>query len=269
MKREKKPIKKLKFANLEGERPRHRTNRYGRINAGLLLKMLDEGKSQRECAKFFEVSPAAICIKLKRIAPLPIPESLKKLKPQERKFVLEKVSGKTATQSALSSYEVSSLDSAKSIGVQLMKKPGVQVAIQDLLDLHLPQENRIKRLNDWVENPDPTASLRALDLSWKLDGSYAPDKKLTVQMTYADYIRQKCALRDEMFALKKELETLTNKPSEGHEAPEGREAPGQVIEGQVLEGQCIPGHETSEGQQAKPEGGSQNDQDPNDQDPKG
>ena len=85
--------------------------------------------------------------------------------------------GKTATQAAFNSFEVSSRDSAKVIGSQLMKKDNVQTAIKDLMEFHgLTGSYRILKLKGHVDNRDPHVSLKALDMSFKLDSSYPPQK---------------------------------------------------------------------------------------------
>ena len=40
--------------------------------------------------------------------------------------------------------------------------------------------NRIKRLVDHIVNRDPNVSLKALDMSFKLDSSYPPQKNINL-----------------------------------------------------------------------------------------
>jgi hypothetical protein len=105
-----------------------------RIDNEEILTMLKEGKLQKEIEEHFGVTPAAICRRVKKM--LPPPESLDDLTDKERKFAIEKSKGKTATEAALSSFEVASRESAKVIGSQLMGKDNVQVAIKDLMEFH-------------------------------------------------------------------------------------------------------------------------------------
>lgn len=80
-----------------------------KIDTTLLLKMIKEGKSQKECAEFFKVSCPAICKRLKRLLPPPeVTLDKHNLTDKEKAFVIEKAKGKTNTQAVLSSYEVSS-----------------------------------------------------------------------------------------------------------------------------------------------------------------
>ncbi len=141
----------------------------------IILKLLKEGRTQKEIAKYFNVSPAAICKRLKRIKPLP--ESFENLTDKEREFALQVSEGKSQTEAALLSYDCTSRDSAKSLGCSLMKKPDIQIAISELLqESGLTRRYRIYKLGEHVDNVDPGVSLKALDQSWKLDGSYAPEK---------------------------------------------------------------------------------------------
>lgn len=153
-----------------------------KIDTNLLLKMIKEGKNQKECAKHFGVSPVAVCKKLKRL--LPPPKSLENLTEKEKKFAIEVAKGKTATQAALNSFDVSSMNSAKVIGSQLMGKPEIKMAIEELMEYHgLTRSYRIVKLKDHVDHADPNVSLKALDMSFKLDGTYAPEKHQSVSAT--------------------------------------------------------------------------------------
>lgn len=110
-----------------------------KIDPDLLLAMLREGKSQRETASYFGVSPAAICKRLKRLSS-PSPESVLArydLTPQQEAFVVEKAKGKTSTQAAFESFEVSNRNSAKVIGSQLMSKPEVNMEARNKALEHL------------------------------------------------------------------------------------------------------------------------------------
>lgn len=143
---------------------------------------------QKEIAAFFCVSPVAICKRLKRLLPQPA-QVLDKynLTNQQKQFVIEKAKGKTNTQAVMASYEVTSMQSAKVIGSQLMHKPKIPMAINDLgeqLKIYMPQNYRVRKLRSHADNPDPVVSLKALDLSWKLDGSYVSEKQITEQYSY-------------------------------------------------------------------------------------
>src|SRR3989337_3279726 len=99
-----------------------------------ILRLLKEGKNQKEIAKHFGVSPVAIHKRLKRLTLPPPPESLQKLTKKEQKFCIAIAQGKTQTQAAMDSYEVTSRKSGKAIGSQLMQKPEIQMTIPELMD---------------------------------------------------------------------------------------------------------------------------------------
>jgi hypothetical protein len=195
------------------------------IDSEKLLEMVKAGKSQKECAEFFKVSIVAISKKLKRVNPPLMPKSFEKLTAKQKKFVLEKASGKTATQAALNTHEVSSRKIAKDVGAELMTNPKIKVALQDLLDLHLPQEDRIKRLKHWIDHNDPTASLKALDLSWKLGGDYAPEKHEVVR-----------SYKQEVNELHELLNLLAEVKRAYSETQALQGTPVSVIEGEIIGG---------------------------------
>ncbi len=154
-----------------------------KIDDNLLLKLYQEGKEQKEIAKVFGCSPAAICKRLKRLIPPPLPASLEALTDAQKKFAIGVASGQTITNAALSAFEVTSRASAKTIGHRLMKDPKVKEAIEDLMNEEgLSKRYRIKRLRQHVDSPDGLISLKALDMSFKLDGSYAPEKHMNMDI---------------------------------------------------------------------------------------
>lgn len=147
-----------------------------KIDNDILLQMLSEGKTQKECATFFGVSEPAITKRLKRLSSETVLDKYD-LTDKEKAFALEKSMGKTNTQAALASFECGSLDSAKSVGSRLMDKAEIRRAIDELMEEHgLTRSYRIRKLKTHVDNRDPNVSLKALDLSWKLDASYAPEQ---------------------------------------------------------------------------------------------
>jgi predicted transcriptional regulator len=181
-----------------------------KIDDNQLLQMINEGKMQKEVAELFRVSPAAVCKRLKRLLPKPEPILERhKLTDQQKQFVIEKAKGKTNTQAVMASYEVSSLDSAKVIGSQLMAKPEIKLALNELMDCHLPQHHRIRKLRSHVVHPDPNISLKALEMANKLDGSYAPEKHLAIISVREESLRLDEELREtraRIAQLKSELE---------------------------------------------------------------
>ena len=149
------------------------------INDDELLEMYRAGKLQREMAERFKVSPVAISKRLKRLLPQADAVLDKyRLTGKEKNFVIQKAKGKSNTQAALESYEAKSRETAKVIGSQLMDKENVKLAIDELMDVHgLTRSYRVSRLRDHVDNRDPNISLKALDQTWRLDGSYKADEE--------------------------------------------------------------------------------------------
>jgi len=154
------------------------------IDDTILLEMLKEGKMQKEIAEYFKVSPVAICKRLKRL--FPPPESLEALTDKEKQFAIERAGGRNATQAALKAFECSSMQSAKVIGSQLMDKPEVQIAINDLMEMKgIGREFRVERLGDHIRSFDPVVSLKALDMGFKLAGDEEAAKRQTPEkVTY-------------------------------------------------------------------------------------
>ena len=170
----------------------------------LILKMLRDGNTQKKIAEHFNVSGAAICKRVKKILSKK-PESFKQLTERQQKFALAISEGKTQTQAALDSHECSSLDSAKSMGYQLMQKPDIQTAVAELMQEEgLTRRYRVQRLKGHIDHPDPNVSLKGLDQSWKLDGAYV-EKHVHVHTSYADLLRDTMEIRAKRKALAKEL----------------------------------------------------------------
>ena len=76
-----------------------------------------------------------------------------------------------------SAYDVTSDASAKCLGTQLMREVDVGIAIHDLLaQVGIPKHRQVQRLRDLIESNDLTAVGRALDMSWRLNGSFSHEK---------------------------------------------------------------------------------------------
>lgn len=154
--------------------------RIRKIDDDKLFEMLHQGKQQKEIAHIMGVSEPAISQRLNKL--LPPPESLKSLTEKEQRFVLEKVKGKkTNTEAALLSYEVGSRESAKVIGSQLMDRPEIRKAIDDLMELKgIGREFRIEKLGQHMKNRDPNVSLKALDMGFKLANDYPAQRNINL-----------------------------------------------------------------------------------------
>ncbi len=154
--------------------------RQRKIDNNKLLELIEQGYQQKEIAKIMNVSEPAISKRLKRL--LPPPESLQNLTEKEQRFVIEKSKGKSSIQSVIDAgYDVTSRESAKSMGQALMKKEDINEAIQDLMnDVGLTKRYRIKKLKGHVDNVDPGTSLKALDMPFKLADDYPAKKNINI-----------------------------------------------------------------------------------------
>ena len=145
----------------------------------IILEMLKQGKQQRDIAKHFEVSEAAISQRLKRLAPRPA--SVQRLTPKEQSFAMAVAHGKTQTAAAIDAFDVTTRDSAKTIGARLMKDAEVVTAIKDILQQEgATPEWVAKRFKHWGDSPDPQASLRATENVAKLHDMYPANKNLNI-----------------------------------------------------------------------------------------
>ena len=150
-----------------------------KIDDNLLLQLFRESEDkrgiQKKLADHFKVSPVAIHKRLKKI--LPKPQNLEKLTDKEQKFVVAVSEGKSRTQAAMDSFDVSSRESAKALQNALMQKDDIKIAINELMNIFgLTRGYRINKLKSHVDHVDPNISLKAIDQTWKLDGSYSSEK---------------------------------------------------------------------------------------------
>ena len=144
-----------------------------RTDDSIILQMLEDGKQQKEIAAFFGVSAAAVCKRIKRILPYE-PKALKMLSSKQQKFAIAISEGKTQTDAAMSSFNVTTRDSGKTIGSRLMKQSDIQTAVSEIMQQEgLTRKYRVQKLKTHVDNRDPHVSLKALDQTWKLDNSYS------------------------------------------------------------------------------------------------
>ena len=148
-----------------------------KINDETMQEMMKDGKQQKEIAKFFNVSEAAVSKRLKRLNQSEPPESFNKLSKGEKKFVLAKVEGKSSSASALEAFNCGSIQSAKAMGSKLAGDPDIQLAISDLMHQEgIGRRYRVKRLRDVINAADLGIASRGLDMANKLTGEYAPEK---------------------------------------------------------------------------------------------
>jgi transcriptional regulator with XRE-family HTH domain len=150
-----------------------------------LLELRAQGWTQEKLAARFGCSAAAVIKRLLRLKPPPLPESLEKLTEQQRKFCAEVASGQTRTEAALQTYECGSRESAKAIGGRLMLRDDIKAGIETLMDeAGLTKRYRVQKLKEHVDSDFNDVSLRALDQTWKLDGSYSSEGRAGTPATY-------------------------------------------------------------------------------------
>ena len=144
-----------------------------KIDDTILLQMIEDGKQQIEIAQFFNCSGAAVSKRIRRLLP-PESKALNKLSSKQQKFAIAISEGKTQTDAAMSSFDVTTRDSAKSLGSKLMQQSDIQTAVSEIMQQEgLTRKYRVQKLKTHVDNRDPNVSLKALDQTWKLDNSYS------------------------------------------------------------------------------------------------
>jgi len=196
-------MKLKKWINkLFGEREEHESPSPDQLHAitdiTLMLQMRREGQTLEQIGSYFGGSKQAVAQKLDRLLP---PSPYKKLTRKQKKFAKAMAQGETATDAALISHNCDSRESAKAMGYQLAHRDDIKLAVAEIMQAHgLSKTHRVKRLKDHVDNQDPSISLKGLDQSWRLDGSY--QDRLEVQAVPYD------ALTEHAEEVKKKLAAL-------------------------------------------------------------
>jgi phage terminase small subunit len=178
----------------------------GRINKEVLLEMLRAANiTQNQIAVHFGVTEAAISKMKKKLLPV-VPESFASLSEKEKRFVLARVEGKTATQAALASFECGSMASAKNIGSQLVKRDDIQIAISLIMEEEgIGRRHRIRALKKHIDNQhDAQASLKGIDIANKMEGIYV-EKQIQVHASYSDLQKSLAELLEKRKQLEMEL----------------------------------------------------------------
>ena len=90
---------------------------------------------------------------------MPKPQSLEKLTDKEQKFVVAVAEGKSRTQAAMDSFDVSTRASAKAMQNVLMQKDDIKIAIAELMQIFgLTRGYRINKLKTHIDHVDPGIS---------------------------------------------------------------------------------------------------------------
>ena len=107
-------------------------------------------------------------------------EKLPKLTKREKGFIKDIINGETGVVAAKSNYNTSSYASAGAIACETLKKPRIQEAIKTIAE-QIPDELLVEKhlalLNKKNKDGIDTQAVKAgLEMSYKLKGSYSPEK---------------------------------------------------------------------------------------------
>jgi hypothetical protein len=140
-----------------------------------LLTLIDQGMLQKEIAQRFQCSPAAISKRLRKLRQR-IPKAFDKLNVKKQNFAIALATGESKTKAAALFYNTSTVDSARTIGKRLGGDSDIQTAVAEILQRNgLTKQYRVNRLRELVDSLDSNVALKAIDMTFKLDGSYSPE----------------------------------------------------------------------------------------------
>jgi predicted transcriptional regulator len=161
-----------------------------------LLELLNQGMSQKEAAQHFNCSEPAISKRLKKLRQR-IPQAFENLTKKQRKFALALAEGQSKTQAATVAYDVSTIDSARTIGKNLSADSDIQTAVSEILQRNgLTKQYRVNRLRELVDSLDSNVALRAIDMTFKLDGSYSPETHNINVRTHEEIVQSRQTLEE-------------------------------------------------------------------------
>jgi hypothetical protein len=90
-----------------------------------------------------------------------------------------------------------------------MQDPDIATAINDLMaQTGICKRYRIQRLKNLIDHRDGSISAKGLDMSFRLDGSYAPEKQVNVTVDYAaiwEAMQELKTMREKIKALREAL----------------------------------------------------------------
>ena len=144
-----------------------------------VLKLSRAGMTGKDIAAKFGVTPVYISNLLKKLRADAPPESVTNLTEKQQVFVRAKVEGMTSLAAANVAFDCKSDQVARNYGSQLMQDPDIKLAVSDLLaQVGMTKRRRAELLSDHAESPDRAASLKSIDLMYKLEGAYAAEEKV-------------------------------------------------------------------------------------------
>jgi predicted transcriptional regulator len=161
-----------------------------------LLELLDQGMSQKEAAHHFNCSEPAISRRLKKIRPREA-RAFEKLTKKQKNFTLALAEGQSKTKAAALSYDTTTIDSARTIGKRLSVDSDIKIAVAEILQRNgLTKQYRVNRLRELVDSLDPSVVLRALEITFKLDGSYSPETHNINVRTHEEIVQSRQTLEE-------------------------------------------------------------------------
>ena len=143
------------------------------------IARIDSGELMlKEAAALLGISPPGLHKKIAKYKRQLPPESLKVItSPAKRIFLEAKAAGMGNKQSARLAYPDAQESSLSVLASKIMAEPQAQVAMQDLMARNgIDRNRRVSVLAQVINSPDLNLAVKGLDQSWKLDGSYAPDR---------------------------------------------------------------------------------------------
>lgn len=112
----------------------------------------------------------------------------RKLTKKEKGFVKDYLATGNGTQAALNNYDTESINTAGVIASENLSKPKIQLALNEAF----PDSELYKLHREGLFEEDLLVRHKYLDTAYKLKGSYAPDKhvSLNVELIPSDKIRE-------------------------------------------------------------------------------
>ena len=145
-------------------------NTIARIDSGELML--------KDAAAILGVTSPGLHKKIAKYKRMQPPDSLLAIaSPAKRIFLEAKASGMGTKQSMRLAYPDAQESSLPVMASQIMAEDQSQIALSDLMARNsIGRNHRISVLARVINSPDLNIAVKGLDQSWKLDGSYAPDR---------------------------------------------------------------------------------------------
>jgi phage terminase small subunit len=162
-----------------------------------LIELLDQGMTQKEAAQHFNCSEPAISKRLSKLRSR-VPQAFEKLLTKKQKnFALALAEGQSKTQAAALAYDTTTIDSARTIGKRLSVDSDIKIAVAEILQRNgLTKQYRVNRLRELVDSLDPSVVLRALEITFKLEGSYSPETHNINVRTHEEIVQSRQTLEE-------------------------------------------------------------------------